>query len=620
MSEKLKDYQVLDVLRGGAFYKVKHKVTNNIFAWKAYDCTAYSDEQIQNIVNEVKTISKVLSDNLLRYYDTILHNASKTLYFVLEYNCWRSVQELIDACAAADHYIAENFIWHLLLDLARTCKLVEAFNFSIIKKCLTPSSIYIDNDGEVRVDCFQLEQTASGPANLMRQLGVVVHTLCYPRQTCHGKIPVFQYSDDLQDIVSFVSDDRNADLRPEVIIYHPTILSNVEGTSKPKHFSEILVSNEDIFHKSDLNKCDSEKAVELCRNIKTPPKTQSMRQESPIYSNVSPKLKANDDIENIKLRFSLSPNLAALALELPGYVPRCRKPYSELGDTFTLAQKVSEETLSHQWMSRLKALKDKEESLNKREIDLIVKEVMTSPVAKFVHHQGSDVGESGSNGITLPAVIASAEKSRRKSRRRRRRSGSVRARPRRQSYSYEDLDSSLSADTGDGSIIVTAKKFTLDNMPRRNIFPDLASKNVHFTPSNPFVGSDESVTLTFYDLDNLEAEDNQSTQNASVKDVTKFKYLDVAGVREKRAAKQWSHSSPSKQAKVLSDISSQSLRKTPSKFSLTSHSSMRSGSSTASVKQYPQTPAAHTDFKKSKIRKSLLNFKTPFKFKSSTKV
>ncbi|CAG4942141.1 unnamed protein product [Parnassius apollo] len=91
MTEKLKNYQVLDVLCGGTFYKVKHKVTNNIFAWKAYDCTAYSDEEIQNIVNEVKTISKVLSGNLLRYYDTILHNASKTLYFVLEYNSWQSV-------------------------------------------------------------------------------------------------------------------------------------------------------------------------------------------------------------------------------------------------------------------------------------------------------------------------------------------------------------------------------------------------------------------------------------------------------------------------------------------------------------------------------------------------
>ncbi|XP_013171680.1 PREDICTED: uncharacterized protein LOC106120795 [Papilio xuthus] len=648
MSEKLKDFQVLDVLRGGAFYKVKHKVTNNIYAWKAYDCTAYSDEQIQNIVNEVKTISKVLSGNLLRYYDTILHNASKTLYFVLEYSCWRSLQELVDICAAADKYIAENFVWHMLLDLAKACKLVETFNFTVIKKCITPSSIYIDDGGEVRVDCFQLEPTVGGLADLMRQIGDVIHTLCYSWQSCDGKKTVFPYSDDLQDIVSLVSDERNACLRPEVVIYHPTILSNVESTPKPKHLSEILVSNKDFVHRSDLNKCDSEKAVELCKNINSSLKTQCMTEESPIYSNISPKQKANKDIENVKLiRASLSPTLAALALELPGYVPRCRKPYSESRDTFTIAQKVSEETLSHQWMSRLMALRDREESLNRRERDLMVKEVMTSPINEIVCNNDSDVGERGSNGITLPAVIASAEKSRWKSRRRRRRSGSVRSRPRRQSCSYEDLDSSLSADTGDGSIIVTAKKFTLDNMPRRNIFPDFISKKVHFTPSNPFVGSDESVTLTFYDLDHLQTEDNQSKQNASVNDITKFKYFDVASVREKRAAKQWTHSSPSKQAKVYSDVSNQSnLRKTPSKFSLTSQSSVTSGSSMVSAhshwcamprcsevsagciadrtrssfKHYPQTPTAPKDLKKSKIRKSLLNFKTPFKFKSSTKV
>ncbi|CAH2055995.1 unnamed protein product, partial [Iphiclides podalirius] len=648
MTEKLKDYQVLDVLCGGTFYKVKHKVTNNIFAWKAYDCTSYSDEQIQNIVNEVKIISKAISGNLLRYYDTIFHNASKTLYFVLEYNSWQSVQELTAVCKATDKYFSENFIWHLLLELARTCKVVENLNFAVIRKCITPATIYVDRSGEVRVDCFQLSSAISGASDLIKQVGDVIHTMCYLKQSSDNKINEFKYSEDLKDVVSFLTDEKNFTLRPEVVIYYPTILTNTEAKTKPKHLTEILISNEDILKKSESNKCDSEKAVEMCQNIKPLARTPFNTTDSPIYLNLNPKLEEDREIDGVKpVQATLSPTLAALALELPGYVPRSRKPYSESLETYNPAQKISAETMSHQWMSRLIALREREQLLNKRERELVVKEIINSPATKQqVLNNQLDVYQS--NGITLPPVVASAEKNRWKSRRRRNRSSSVRSRARRQSYSYEDLDSSLSADTGDGSIIVTATKFTAENMPRRNIFPHITSKKVHFTPKNPFVGSDESVTLTFYDLEHLDGEDNNDIVGHEEKDIRKFKYFDLDTVTsEERTSKQWCHSSPSKQAKVFRDITNQgTLRKTPSKSSLTSRSSITSRCSMmstrshwsmessnskisegyvsdrtrSSMRQFPQTPTAPPDLKKTKSRKSLLQFKTPFKFKSSTKV
>lgn len=645
MTEKLKDYQVLDVLCGGTFYKVKHKVTNNIFAWKAYDCTAYSDEQIENIVNEVKTISKVTSGNLVRYYDTILHNASKTLYFVLEYNSWQSIQELIDVCKATEKYFSENFIWHLLLELARACKVVENFNFAVIKKCITPTSIYVDCCGDVRVDCYQLPSAITGSSDLIQQIGDVIQTMCYMKRTSDAIIKDFHYSEDLRDVLSFLTDERNTGLRPEVVIYYPTILTNIEAKIKPKLLTEILISDENTLQKSESNKCDSEKAVEMCKPIKPLPRTQFHIVDSPIYSNINPKTELDSDTNDIKLEHgSLSPTLAALALELPGYVPRCRRPYSEASTNYNSAQRVSEETLSHQWMSRLIALREREQSLNRRERELVVKEIINSPTAKYAP-KSSDVCES--NGITLPPIVASGEKNKWKSRRRRRRSSSARSRARRQSYSYEDLDSSLSADTGDGSIIVTATKFTTENMPRRNIFPALASKKVHFTPTNPFVGSDESVTLTFYDLDHLNSEENNEIMHEE-KDIRKFKYLDLeSNASDDRFMKQWCHSSPSKQAKVFKDITNHgTLRKTPSKSSLTSRSSITSRCSMvsarshwsmessnskfsegyvsdrtrSSMRQYTQTPTAPPELKKTKSRKSLLHFKTPFKFKSSSKV
>ncbi|XP_028170112.1 uncharacterized protein LOC114359806 [Ostrinia furnacalis] len=660
MTEKLKDYQVLDVFCGGTFYKVRHKVTNNIFAWKAYNCSAYSDAQIQNVVNEVKTISKVTSENLLRYYDTILHGPSKTLYFVLEYNSWRSVQELLDVCKATDKFFAEGFLWHLLLELARVCKLIEDLHFVVLQKCVTPDAIFVDEGGQLRVNCYDLA-TITRP-DFMRQIGDIMHILCYRASATDTKIKEYHYSDDLSDVVGFLTDDKNVNLRPDVVLYHPTVLANLETHRRPKHLANILVAADYSHCASEANKCDSQKAVELCKVVEPAPRRIIKPVDSPIYINLSPKVSHNLQIEEAKsARGSLSPTLAALALELPGFVPRCRRPYSEAMERSACPQKVSEETLSQQWMTRLIALRQREESLNKRERDLIAKEIVNSPAAKIVPLNLNDTQdkpcEGESDGITLPPVITQAgERPEWVSRRRQRRSGSVRARPRRKSYAYEDLDSSLSADAGDGSIIVTSTRFTKDNMPRRNIFPEVGTKKVHFTSSNPFIESDESVTLTFYELENVDRDGYQLPRNETkpTKDISKFKYLDMEKMAsEKRSAVNWSHSSPSKQARtsknIFSDITNTSdanIRKTPSKSSLISKISNESRFSLSSVRSQwsvessvsrasggsvaertrasarpgeVQTPPAPPELKKAK-RKSLLPFKTPFKFKSSAKV
>lgn len=659
MSEKLKDYQVLDVLCGGTFYKVRHKVTNSIFAWKAYNCSAFSDEQIQNVDNEVKILSKELTGNFLHYYDTILHGPTKTLYFVLEYSSWQSVQELIAQCKDTDKHFTERFIWYLLLELARSFKFVENFNFVTLKKCVTPESIFVGQSGELRIKCFELSLEPSLPSDLMHQVGEIIRLLCYLPGACDDKIKEFRYSDDLRDVISFLTDERSSNLRPDVVLYHPTILANTDSMTVPKSMNDILVPAEISFIFSEVNKCDSEKAVEQCKIIEPLPRTSLKYLDSPVYCNITPKWTYEEQIEECESPVkTVSPTIAALALELPGYVPRSRQPYSADLEVYNGAQKLSEDTLSQQWMSRLIALRQREESLNKRERNIIAKEILNSPSTKFATLDDSRDHSIESNGITLPPVINQMNQNINgwMSRRHQRRSSSLRPKARRKSYAYEDLDSSLSADNGDSSIIVTAAKITKENMPRRNIFPEVSSKKVHFTSSNPFVESDESVTLTFYEVENVNKEEYQIPRNETgLKDIKKFKYLDLekTGLEEGNSM-QWSHSSPSKQAKmtskVFTDITNSDLRKTPSKSSLMSKGSNFSRSSIRSSKyiysssssssssdrgkgnnenheqsrsngklSYIQTPTAPPELKKSK-RRSLLPFKTPFKFKTSTKV
>lgn len=645
MSGKLQDYQVLGVLCGGTFYKVRHKVTDDVFAWKAYDCSAYSNEQIQSVAADARAINKARerAGALLRVHDTVLHAPTRTLYFVLEFGEWRSAAELLALCEAQGRRLAEGFVWHALLQLARALRALRGARLALLRPRLAPAGLLVGAGGAVRLHCCE---PGAPPAPAWRQLAGLLRALCAAPARHDSRS---HYSDDLLQIIGFLADDKNANLDADVILYHPTVLANIEIFPAPQSLSDILVS---VDYSSAVNKCDSEKAVELCKTVKPAPRL-AKTQDSPIYCNITPKKFKKIEVEESNSPVSsISPTVAALALELPGFVPRSRKAISGALETYSTAQQVSENTLSQQWMSRLVSLRQREESLNKRERDLIAKEILNSPATKIIpFNESRDVPCGGSNGITLPAMVAQAEDRSAWVSRRHTRSSSVRLKSRRKTFHYEDLDSSLSADNGDGSMIITASKITKDNMPR-NLFPEPPRK-VHFTPVNPFVESDDSVTLTFYELENVDKEGYQvpRQEEKAFKDITKFKYLDLEKVTsEKRAAKPWSHSSPSKQAKigqnVFSDVTNTkyNLRKTPSKSSLTSkgsntsrlslapsrsqwsaESSSKAGDGSisertrASIRQsLAETPVAPDSRRKG--RKSLLPFKTPFKFMTSTKI
>lgn len=615
MSQKLRDYQVLDVLCGGTFYKVRHKVTNEIFAWKAYDCSVLDDNQIKDIVEDTKILRGVQCDSLVRYYDTILHAPSRTLYVVVEHDEWSALGP--DSGGGG---LDERGVWRLVLGLARALTQLARLPLRALRPCLRASAVFIDASGAPHADCLDLNISAAEHCPPLRQLGLLLRDLCYAHERC-------LYSDDVADIISFLIDDKNADMKPTVLLYHPTVLANLESSTPSQCLNASVISS-DYIQLSDINKCDSQKAVELCTVIESASGINSLVMDSPIYSNVKPKKAITQGLgENDVSGGGLSPTIAALALELPGFVPRSRRPMAQC-PTADGPQRISEQTLSQQWMTRLIALRQREESLNKRERNLISKEIVHSPATKLVQMNDSiDILDESVNGITLPAVICGRPRRRPRSLRPRRAS---QGRTRRDSR-YEDLDSSLSADPGDSSLVVTATKLTHDNMPRRNIFPELSTKKVHFTPANPFAESDDSITLTYYELD---VESQRRAVDADA--ITKFRYLDIENaVLEKRAAgKQW-HSSPNKQAKVgkaLADVTNtgRSLRRTPSKTSIASKSSSASSASTGRngntrLSLAPPTTATvpRAQIHKSpKTRRSLLpfnSFKTPFKFMSSTK-
>lgn len=713
MTDKLKNYQVIDVGSDGVFYKVKHKVSGETYMWKACDCSDYSDEQIQNIVNEVKILNSLKEDTLIKYYDTILHRPSKTLYFVLEYHSWKNLEEIICDCKRLKSHLSEEYIWCILHEITKACKIIYDLKLNVIKKFLNVKSVFIDENGGLKLNSFDLiSKNTSDEWNIMQEIAEVIYKLAYLETEENGvetEKEEFRYSDDLKDVLVFLLDEKNTNLKPAVLLYHPTVLANVDGMCFQKftlNKNIFVASNSEIVTSS---KCDADKVLDICKSIDG--KNNFLAHNSPIYLNLSPNKIVTLSTENISPSSgSLSPTLAALALELPGFIPRRRNNINDYLTRYREPQQVSEETLSKQWMSRLLALREREESLNVRERKLIAKEILNSPAVKIAILP-DDLNETirkslspervQQNGITLPPMIVhkvnehvddkpttNAENIM-ASKRYHRRSNSVRTRQkRRKSYSYEDMDSSLSADPGDGSIMPTTTRFDNENMPRRNIFPNAPNKKVHFTNSNPFTVTDDSVTLTFYELENVDRDGYQVPRNEEYsskhlsEEINKFKYLDLERITsEKRAAMQnWIGTSPKHKFAIpnneaLTDITNKHsvrqslqpniLQKVPSKSSLVSKTSnnsnttkystassnksafsLESDKSKGSFKSCLSTMSSNVkgqalkgkavknieapfngekvcdnekmnvnSCKKSKIRKSLISFKTPFKFR-----
>ncbi|GBP91568.1 hypothetical protein EVAR_67168_1 [Eumeta japonica] len=506
--DELRDYQVLGVREGGrsagigvgTLYRVRHRRSGHHYLWKPVDCVALHLEPQElraKLERDARTIRRLRLPEPLRYHNSIVHVPSNTLYLVLEDCAAPSLRDL-----ASTHRLLESLVWRLLLRLAHLCKALESVTLESLRMCFTPDTIFADERGDFRIDCFEVKtESKNEDQGLVHQLGVTLRELyAAPYSSC---------SDELTDLLTLLIEER---LRPDVLLYHPTVLANNDGTAEAYNGGALVARK--FF-------------------------------ESPLYVNVG---------RDVGPRSPSPPDVTALAIQLPGFVPR--------NNLSSDPQRVSQCTLSDQWMSRLVALRQREDALNRREKNLIAREVAESPVAKVAK---PEVFYENRNGITLPPLVT-----RRSMRGIRRRKLRAAQRP----TTYEDLDSSLSADAGDEAAVVTSARLPEIQPLRRSLSRRIAAKKVQIAASNPSVESDESVILTFYELEGGE----------TATWPTQFKYLRPNETEAIAVPPQ----SPIKR-KRLSDITNDpGLDVRP--------------------------PASVLEVKKRKGRKSMLSFKAPLKF------
>ena len=154
----LSDFQNEGEIGKGGFshvYKVLNKKENKYYALKEI---SEFDEKTKN---EVKILSSINHDNIVKYYNSFIQNDSsfsknEKLYIVME-SCEKgNLRKLINSHNKKNEKISENEIIKISLDICEGLK--EIHKRKIIHRDLKPENIYISKDSKIKIGDFGISK------------------------------------------------------------------------------------------------------------------------------------------------------------------------------------------------------------------------------------------------------------------------------------------------------------------------------------------------------------------------------------------------------------------------------------------------------------------------------
>lgn len=137
-------YVIKDTLGAGFFGTVKlahlKDNPNQVFAVKSIDKLKFSDDNIQTLENEIKTLSSVDHPNIVRYYET--YNDERFFHIVTEY---LSGGDLLEGMARKKNYTEKDIAQVINKILNGICHI---HSLGIVHRDLKPENIIFENQSE----------------------------------------------------------------------------------------------------------------------------------------------------------------------------------------------------------------------------------------------------------------------------------------------------------------------------------------------------------------------------------------------------------------------------------------------------------------------------------------
>ena len=155
MSEIIKNqkYKVINKLGQGAFgsaYKVLNKDDNKYYLIKELFLNSDIGDEKKKIKDEAEILSKLNSENIVKYYDSFEENGSFNI--VMEYCDGFDLRKFINEHKEKNDKIKEKMIYNIILELCYGIKEIHKNN--LIHRDLKPENIFLTSNMNIKIGDF----------------------------------------------------------------------------------------------------------------------------------------------------------------------------------------------------------------------------------------------------------------------------------------------------------------------------------------------------------------------------------------------------------------------------------------------------------------------------------
>lgn len=417
---RLQDYEVLQILGGGKFgtcFKVKNKLTQKSFVWKAIDCGDMIGEKKQLLIAEINLLKKFNHPHIVQYFNHIINKETETLYIIMECCDGGNLGQWIKKCQLEKCHFEEEFIWRALYQLSKAvqgCHLHKQ-KIVVLHRDIKPTNVFLDSIGNIKLGDFGMAKALSDPTAsetlpndltdttfymsieairneknkyktdiwslgcLIYELvalesplrGNHLHPTIKKQLAGHSRLIASVYTHDLEKIIRFMlATDHGYRPTVDVILHHPTVLTNLVHTKScmPELIPDKSKSTDQAVY--DFGDNNNTTHV-LCRDV---------------FVTSSPKRKLHTtDYSSEPEQMSESKRSTPIAIKASS---------DFMARRYNNPEEIAKEVFNQAFKLRLQAIKDRESDLYQREKEMKQREQLLVRRERHVKERPSTAASS----------------------------------------------------------------------------------------------------------------------------------------------------------------------------------------------------------------------------------
>ncbi|OMJ71635.1 hypothetical protein SteCoe_30101 [Stentor coeruleus] len=162
----LKDFEIIGKIGEGAYstvFKVKRKSDQEIYALKKVIMHKLKSKEKNNALNEIRILASITHPNIISYKQAFFDDDSSCLCIVMEYADGGDLYQRISDFKKKSSLMSENFLWHILIKLARALKALHDLN--IIHRDIKSANVFLTKEGKVKLGDMNVSKVAKEGMN-----------------------------------------------------------------------------------------------------------------------------------------------------------------------------------------------------------------------------------------------------------------------------------------------------------------------------------------------------------------------------------------------------------------------------------------------------------------------